>query len=132
MTASSDSEQKPALLPFASSTLRAMQKYSPEGSLLLTASFQGEVLEACGSGDRDGLAAVAAITSRSFSQAVDKLGFGRMNGWVISGETSCCLAEVHDQETTVGYSAEQPVDSLEMQHFLSRVGEDSGDKDEDQ
>lgn len=111
----------------APTRVERLRRYYPQASLLVHATDQGEVLDAGGSGDREGLAAVAAVTSKAFTRAVDKLCLGRLEGWALEGGDHQCLSAVRDDDLDVAFMPVNRDNVDDLSDFIDQADDLEGE-----
>ncbi len=96
-----NTNSKPPALPRRpnlNQKLQRLQRSYPNSSLIIQADREGAVKAATGTGDSSGVGAVAAIVSKAFEQATQRLALGAIEGWVLSGQDTSCITVVDSED----------------------------------
>ena len=100
------------------STAQILKRQYPSASLVVCADTDGGVRDVAGSGDGEGLAAVASITNKAFENAASQLGLGQLQGWTMTAEQTACFVSTASDELAVAFMTQQTDGFRKLDAFL--------------
>ena len=103
-----------------------LQSVIPDAALVVHADSNGGVLDTAGTGDSEGLAAVAAITSHAFEQVVQKLGLGVLEGWTLAGNALTCVAANEPHQVAAALVGTSKDSFKQLERFIKHAKKTTG------